>query len=179
MSKLPKHLGGHLNTTHIDESTLDYLIQTFKIKNMYDVGCGPGEMVRLANSKNVQAIGIDGDFTIKYTDIKVILHDFTFGPLIVKPADLAWSCEFLEHVEEKYINNYFSVFKKCRVVCCTFSMSYKGHHHVNVKDQKYWDEKFKINGFTKDLESTNYIRQNSSMKRNFVRETGTVFVNNE
>lgn len=177
MNKLPKHLGGHANITHIDESTLDYLISKFNIRSMCDIGCGPGGMVQLAKSKGLESIGIDGDFTINYTDIKVILHDFTSGPLTIKKLDLAWSCEFLEHVEEQYMDNYFSVFKQCKLVCCTFSTSFGGHHHVNVRNQLYWDEKFKSYGFHKNIESTDYIRKNSSMKRNFMRNTGTIYFN--
>ena len=177
MNKLPKHLGGHANITHLDESTLDYLISSFNLRKMYDVGCGPGGMVKLAQSKNIDSIGIDGDFTLKHRDINVIIHDFTTGPLDLPNADLAWSCEFLEHVDEKYIPNYFSVFKKCKIVFCTFSLSRGGHHHVNVKDQKYWDNVFQSYGFLKDISSTDHIRKNSSMSRNFVRDTGTLFIN--
>lgn len=174
---LPNHLGGHCNITHIDESTLDYLINKFNIKTMYDVGCGPGGMVNLANNKNISAIGIDGDFTLSYNNINVILHDFTSGPIILSNADLAWSCEFLEHVEEKYMDNYFSVFCKCKLVFCTFSTSRGGHHHVNVQNQEYWDNKFKSYGFVKDTESTLEIRKTSTMKRDFVRNTGTIYLN--
>lgn len=177
ISKLPSHLGGHCNITHIDENTLDYLISKFNIKTMYDVGCGPGAMVKLANSKGVKAIGIDGDFTLEYKDIDVILHDFTSGALSLSICDLCWSCEFLEHVAEEYMNNYFAIFKQCKVVCCTFSTSRGGHHHVNVQNQKYWDSKFNEYGFNKDEESTSYIRKHSSMKRDFIRNTGTIYIN--
>lgn len=174
---LPNHLGGHCNTTHIDENTLNYLIQKFCISSMYDVGCGPGGMVNLAKSKGINCVGIDGDFTIKYpSHLNIIIHDFTSGPLNVISADLSWSCEFLEHIEEKYISNFFSVFLKTKVVFCTFSMSSGGHHHVNVKNQSYWDNIFKDYGFSKDLDSTNHIRLNSNMRRNFVRDTGTVYL---
>lgn len=176
---LPKHLGGHRNKTHIDESTLDYLIKHFNIKNMYDIGCGPGGMVKEAAKRSIDAVGIDGDFTLQFPkDLKIMIHDFTKGPLDLDPVDLGWSCEFLEHVEEKYIPNYFSVFKKCRVICCTFSTSKTGYHHVNVKNQEYWDQIFLSYKFNKDIISTDYIRKNSSMKRNFVRLTGTVYINN-
>ena len=49
MQELPDHLGGHLNKTHTDRATLLYLIQNFDIKSFIDVGCGPGDMVYLAN----------------------------------------------------------------------------------------------------------------------------------
>lgn len=178
MKALPEHLGGHENRTHIDEKSLNYLIQRYKIKSMYDVGCGPGGMVKLAKEKGIDVVGIDGDFTITYPEnIKVILHDFTKGPLVCSEKDLSWSCEFLEHVEEKFMDNYFAVFKQTKVVCCTFcNVHGTGHHHVNIQNQEYWDDKFFANGFVKDIESTNYIRENSSMQRDFIRNTGTVYI---
>lgn len=183
MSVLPNHLGGHENRTHLDESTLDYLLDKFDIRSMYDIGCGPGGMVGLALSKNIQVSGIDGDFTIKYPDTiknNIIIHDFTQRPLSLPYRDLSWSCEFLEHVDEKYMNNYFSVFTVTKVVCCTFCDKHgAGHHHVNIKDQNYWDKKFAEFNFSKDEESTKFIRNNSSMIRDFMRQTGTVYINNE
>ena len=178
MSELPKHLGGHENRTHIDEVTLDFLISKFNVKTMYDVGCGPGGMTELASSKGIDATGIDGDFTIKFKEgFQLLLHDFTTGPLFVRPADLAWSVEFLEHVEKKYMKNYFPVFKDCKVVCCTFATNDKGYHHVNVEDQAYWDDQFINRGFMKDNVSTEWIRTHSSMPREFIRNTGTVYIN--
>lgn len=183
MSNLPNHLGGHENRTHIDESTLNYLIEKFNIHSMYDVGCGPGGMVQLAISKGIISDGIDGDFTIEYPHpLKnhIIIHDFTNGPISLPARDLSWSCEFLEHVDEKYINNYFAVFCMTRVVCCTFcDKEGTGHHHVNIKDQTYWDTQFANFNFTKDIESTKFIRNHSSMSRDFIKKTGTVYINNE
>lgn len=178
MKQLPKHLGGHANITHKDESTLHFLISNFNIKSFCDVGCGPGGMVTMAESKGLKSIGIDGDFTLNYPSQSIIIvHDFTTGPLEVRGQDLCWCCEFLEHVEEKYMDNYFSVFKNSKYVFCTFSLSRGGHHHVNVKDQQYWDEEFRKRHFIKDIESTEKIRQISSMSRDFVRLTGTLYIN--
>lgn len=177
---LPKHLGGHYNITHIDDGALTYLVNKFNIKTMYDIGCGPGGMVSLAKSKGIDSTGIDGDFTIQYpTDLQIIIHDFTTGPLLLPLSDLGWSCEFLEHVAEKYMDHYFSVFSVCKIICCTFATIYskKGHHHVNLKNQKYWDNKFLEYGFVKDIDSTNDIKKYSTMQRNFIRNTGTIYIN--
>jgi hypothetical protein len=178
MRKLPNHLGGHKNITHIDSNTLIYLKNKYNILSMYDLGCGPGGMLVEAQKLGINSAGIDGDFTIKYPKgIKIYLHDFTKGRLFLPKVDLVWCCEFLEHVAEEFVCNYFEVLQKSRVVCCTFSTTTKGHNHVNVKNQEYWDDQFMIHGFNKDIESTNYIRKNSSMRRDFIRNTGTVYIN--
>jgi SAM-dependent methyltransferase len=180
MKQLPKHLGGHENRTHTDRSTLEYLKNTFNIKTMYDIGCGPGGMLSLAKQMNIDAIGIDGDFTLRHPkELQIVLHDFTVGPLECETKDLSWSCEFLEHVEEKFMDNYFSVFEKTKIVCCTFcNVPGKGHHHVNVQNQEYWDKKFLQRGFIKSVEHTNKIRLISSMDRDFIRNTGTIYLQN-
>lgn len=173
---LPNHLGGHAWVTHIDGPVIKHLARRFSVKRMYDVGCGPGWMLREASKHGIEAVGIDGDFTLDFPEgTNVIIHDFTSGPLEVIDADLCWTCEFLEHVHERYVNNYFSVFNKCNVVFCTFSVSKKGHHHVNVKGQEYWDHIFASQGFKKDIDETNVVRKISGMKRDFVRNTGTVY----
>ena len=101
-SDVPEHLGGHQGRSHTDEGTLDYLINTFDIQSMIDIGQGPGAMVQLARNKGLESIGVDGDPTVQ-CDIR---HDFTTGPLkIGDPFDLAWSVEFLEHVYEQYLFN--------------------------------------------------------------------------
>lgn len=176
MVNLPLHLGGHFNITHIDENVLDYLIRTFNINGMYDVGCGPGGMVKLAMQKGLNAVGIDGDFTIVFpSSLNIIIHDFSISSLDLQTNDLAWCCEFLEHVNEKFIDNYFSVFNVCRVIFCTFSTTQVGYHHVNVRSQEYWNNVFKERGFILDETCSLEARKISSMKRNFVRETGSIY----
>tara|TARA_R110000787_G_scaffold190894_3_gene302338 strand:+ start:399 stop:938 length:540 start_codon:yes stop_codon:yes gene_type:complete len=174
--KLENHLGGHCNVTHIDINAIQLLKDKYNIKTMYDLGCGPGGMVIAAQHAGINCVGIDGDYTLKYPiGVNVILHDFTKGKPDVEPRDACWSCEFLEHVEEKYLDNIFEVFKKCSVVFCTASMAPGGHHHVNLKDCDYWISQFTNRGFTYNKDMTAQLRSKSSMHRDFVRDTGMVF----
>jgi hypothetical protein len=170
------HLGGHQNITHLDEHTLEYLVKKYSVKTAYDLGCGPGGMVNIMIKKNIDCVGIDGDLSIQYT-FPHIIHDFTTGPLSVQPRDFCWSVEFLEHVEEKYMDNYFAVFKQCKVIMTTASQKFSGHHHVNVRLMNYWVDEFSKRGFSLNEKDTLYIRNHSSMKRNFVSQTGMVFNN--
>lgn len=170
------HLGGHNNITHLDENTLDYLINKYNIKTAYDLGCGPGGMVKMMLSKNIDCVGIDGDTNINY-DFPHIIHDFTIGPLKVDVRDFCWSVEFVEHVEEKHMDNYFSVFSSCKVVMITASQQFSGHHHVNVKLMTYWVKQFETRGFVLNEADTLYIRNKSSMKRDFIKTTGMIFNN--
>lgn len=175
MIKLPAHLGGHANITHIDEKVLEYVLTKFSIKKFLDIGCGPGGMVELAVKKGLYAVGIDGDFTLKNNNI--IIHDFTKGKIILDQTfDLGWSVEFLEHVSEKYIENYIEAFNKCEYIIITHALPGKGgHHHVNCRVPEYWINLFKQNNYNLLVDETKIIREISSMKREFMKNTGLFF----
>lgn len=183
MTNLPEHLGGHLNKTHNDRGTLKFLADTYGIKSMLDIGCGPGGMVDLARCRGIDAYGVDGDFTLKYPDdLKpyIILKDLTEGPaaLPLDEFDLGWSVEFLEHVEEEYQDNYMQAFKACKYVIATAAPpGYPGHHHVNCRDQEYWHGVFDKYGFDYDDEVTQRIRtKESTMQKPFMQTTGMMFI---
>ena len=80
-ASLPEHLGGHMNMVHTDRATLLYLQEKYNINSMVDVGCGPGDMVMIAKDRGINAMGIDGDFTLqdmwKARELPIVLHDFT------------------------------------------------------------------------------------------------------
>jgi hypothetical protein len=175
---LPPHLGGHQGVTHVDEGTLLYLRDKLKVSSMIDIGCGPGGQVMLAQSMGIDSVGLDGDFQLEYPEgIEVILQDLTKGTGEITPVDLAWCVEFLEHIDEEYLYNVFDIFRQCDLVFCTHAPPGKdGVHHVNCQSEEYWIRLFNQNGFSYDIESTRELRKVSTMKREFVRETGKLFV---
>lgn len=177
---LPSHLGGHLNKTHNDRGTLTFLINEYKIKSFLDIGCGPGGMVSLAGMRGLEAVGIDGDWEVpKEKDTNIVIHDFTTGPCLTTKAsfDLGWSVEFLEHVDEKYQDNYMQAFARCKLVVCTAAgPGAPGHHHVNCQPQEYWYKVFDKYGFDYDDAVTQRIRtQESTMQKPFMQRTGMFF----
>ncbi len=170
------HLGGHQNVTHIDVGCLNYLHDKHNIRSMLDIGCGPGGMEEVANSLGILWLGIDGDPSVT----PPILHDFTKGKvphtIHLGTYDLGWSTEFLEHVEEKYMDNYMAAFQRCKLIVCTAAPpGKKGWHHVNCQDAAYWIRKFDEYGFSYDQEEVNNIRKSSTMKREFVRKHSMLF----
>jgi len=173
---IKKHLGGHRGRSHIDEITLDYLVDKYNIKTMVDVGCGPGKQVELAIAKGLKAEGIDGDPDLDiYNKSYYIKHDYTESPLKTKKYDLCWSVEFLEHVEEKYIPNFFETIIQCKIACVTFALPGKGgYHHVNCQTQDYWIKVFHQYGFQFNEKETSIIRKNSKLR--FIRNTGCLFI---
>lgn len=179
--ELPNHLGGHAFVTHTDEGALKYLKDRIGVSSMIDVGCGPGAMVDLATEKfKIEACGIDGDILVERKS-PCLIHDFQEGPPKGVDSwyfDLAWCVEFVEHVEQKYEENFAEVFRSCMYVAMTGAPPGKGgHHHVNCQDQFYWIGRMDDWGFDLSIELTRGLRDNSTMVREFVRENGLVFVN--
>lgn len=173
-----RHLGGHEMKTHIDQGVLDFALQHFNIKTMIDIGCGPGGMVELARELGIDSYGIDGDFRLerKYPE-KYYLQDFTKDKAnIDKTFDLAYSCEFVEHVREEYVPNFMDTFTKATHVIMTFAPEgTPGHHHVNCRNEEYWINVFTNYGFIFDKDITTSVRNSSTMERDFIRHNGLYF----
>jgi len=186
---LPQHLGGHKNKTHLDEGALNHMIKMLNVKSMLDIGCGPGGMVELAHSKGLRTTGIDGDFEVKRSKVAnrlIEIHDYTVGPSNINESfDLAWSCEFVEHVHEEFVPNFMQDFKRANFVIMTYAPpGTPGHHHVNCQTDAYWKDIFTQYGFQYDANMTRQIKEVSTMGRikngkiwkDFIKQTGMCFV---
>ena len=178
-TKLPPHLGGHDNITHVDEGSLTLLRDEMGVRTVLDVGCGPGGQVLVARGLGIEAMGIDGDWRLCTYLPGLIVHDYTTGPYVPNcPWDEAWCVEMLEHLEERFLDNVFSTFRRCGLVVMTHALPGKGGtHHVNCRTPEYWRWQFETRGFKYHDALTTKLRECSTMKREFMRTTGMVFVN--
>jgi len=172
------YLGGHLNITNIDTPLLIAVKETFNIKSMLDIGCGPGGMKAIANKNDIDWYGVDGDPAVIEDTEYSLVHDFTLGKAnIDRQFDLIWCTEFLEHVEEKYIPNYMPLFKLGKVVVVTAAPpGWPGFHHVNCREESYWIDVFKKYGFKYSKETTNDFKNLSKMRKGFFKRAGMVFI---
>lgn len=163
------HLGGYIRSTaeypNGDPATYcpalwDWLCEKYKPEKVFDVGCGEGHAVRYFSEKpGVFAIGIDGCQEVLQTKVKeicLLLHDYTEGPLPVSvlmpeftgTLDLIWCCEFVEHIEEKYAENFLQTFDLAKVVAMTHAFpGQPGHHHCNCQPPDYWIDLMAKRGF--------------------------------
>lgn len=179
---LPEHLGGHENETHLDEGALNYAIETFGIKSMLDIGCGPAGMVELAHNKGLEVLGVDGDFNVKRPDSvkdKIVIHDYYTGPYIPpKQFDLGWSVEFVEHIDWFKMQNFLETFQHCKYIIMTHALpGQPGHHHVNCQVAEYWWGAMNAFGFELLVNESNEMRRKSTMSARYVRQQGYLFKN--
>jgi SAM-dependent methyltransferase len=172
---LPGHLGGHFGNVNKDWPTLRYLMQRYGCRTFLDVGCGPGGMLDEAQASGMEATGIDGDWHLARADGRIIAHDYTSGPLRLAPFDLVWCTEFVEHVDERFVDNFLTTFDSGRVLFLTAAPpGFPGHHHVNCQPESYWIDRLAQRGWAQDIEATQWVRANGGHV--FTTRQGLVFV---
>lgn len=182
MSDKP-HLGGSYpidpNTYMVD--VFGYLLVRHEIKSVLDIGCGYGATMKWFSENGLcRVVGIEGwEDAIAGSEVRdrIIKHDFTDGICPVSEEfDLAWSAEFLEHVDSRYIHNYMRSFQCCRMAVITHAEpGQPGHHHVNCQSDDYWIDVFSRHGFRHNHDETSLLRRTDRWHAGWGRRTLMVF----
>ena len=181
---MSEHLGGAYPqgdaNTHMPD-VWGYLLVKYEIKQVLDVGCGFGHALRWFKDVGLcNVVGIEGwDEAIRGSLVPeaVVQHDFTKGPApIGTPFDLAWSAEFLEHVDEKFLPHVMPAFRLARYAVVTHGEPGQiGHHHVNCQTTDYWVAKFAEHGFEHLADETVRLRRTDRWRAVWGRRTLTMF----
>lgn len=142
----------------------DNIIEQKNVKSVIDIGCGGGYSLRYFLEKGLDGIGIEGlDVAKEVSPVRnnIHIHDYTFHPYIPsKRYDLAWCCEFVEHVEEKYVSNFIQTMIMCNFVAMTHAIpGQNGFHHVNEQPAEYWINKLSRYGFVYDQEYSKQLKE--------------------
>jgi SAM-dependent methyltransferase len=152
----PSHLGGFHAAG--DPATWfpdlwTWLVREQGVSSVIDVGCGAGHSLRYFADLGCRVIGVDG---VPQDDPRIIEWDYTRGLLHSDDEfDLAWCCEFVEHVPEPYISGFLETFQAARTVLLTHAEpGQPGHHHVNCQPSGYWIDKLERAGFMFDGDLT-------------------------
>lgn len=158
--------------------TWELIIKEKNITSIIDVGCGEGHHSKWFLEKGLDVLSIDGSelaFNNASEEVKknFVIWDYTQGPYISsKKYKLGWAVEFVEHIEEKYISNFISTFKKCKYIAMTHALPGQGgYHHVNEQDRHYWIKKMYEYGFDLDDGYTQHIKDTGDgeyVKRTFL-----------
>lgn len=162
------HLGGYLRAStsmpgfrHGDPQTWEpkvwkWAVDTFAADSVLDVGCGEAHSTKFFRDLGCRVLGVDGSLQAKESSLvpdRHVRHDFVDGPFIPEQGyDLVWSCEFVEHVEERFLGHFLATFAAARkAVLMTFaSTGQPGWHHVNCQGVGYWIERIQRLGFRFD-----------------------------
>lgn len=155
------HLGGNFaggdpGTSYPDD-LWPWLVKTFDVRTMVDVGCGTGETLRWFQEHVVYGFGVEGlAWNVNRGPHNVIRHDFHDGPLLLAPADLIWCADVAEHIAEEHVDNLLQTLRRCRVLamCQGTDENEDGWHHVNNKPEAYWVEKLAGVGMIEDVAMT-------------------------
>lgn len=181
------HLGGYIyggDPWTYCPTLWQFLIDDLAVKSVLDVGCGDGQAVKFfRDQRGVQAIGIDG---VEQEPEWIFTHDFTTGPIgtAALDYDLVWSCEFVEHVEERYLPNFVETFKRGKLVLMTHAFPGQGGwHHVNCREADYWVGVMAGAGYAFDPALTEVARELAAKEppgeSNHFARSGLAFVRNE
>lgn len=150
-----------------------WLVTTVGVRSVIDVGCGEARALREFGRLGCLVRGVDGIAGREFVDE----HDYTTGPWVPdRRYDLAWSCEFVEHVEPSYIGNFFATFEAAELLLMTHATPGQGgHHHVNCQPSSYWIERLEARGFEYDPWLTIACRElarHNPEPRNYFSRTG-------
>jgi SAM-dependent methyltransferase len=183
------HLGGYIAggdpATYFPD-LWDWLVFARGVKSVIDVGCGEGRAARYFADAGCDVIGIDGVWQLS-ENWRFYMHDYTKGPWPTEvrgnrmegATDLVWSCEFVEHVEERYVPNFLTTFQMASTVLMTHAgPGQPGHHHVNCQPAAYWIGALAAAGFLYDDELTSEARARAALNRhpsNHFTRSGLVF----
>jgi SAM-dependent methyltransferase len=175
------HLGGYLvggDPDTIYPELWDWLVETWEVKSVIDVGCGDGQALKYFAHRGCKyVLGVEGT---SQADSMIVRHDYNTGPYVPDfHFDLAWSCEFVEHVEEQYVPNFMATFQAARFAMITHAEpGQPGWHHVNCKSADYWKGVFAAHGFEFDDSLTGMSRAVASANTrvfNHYRRSGLAF----
>ena len=150
------------------------------VKTILDVGCGLGLSTDYFLRQGMEARCLEGStealrgqawspYLQKYKP--TALHDFSVGPPQTLPEtffDMAWSAEFLEHIERKYVVNVMAAFSRAHLVFVTYGEPGQGgFHHVNLQRAPWWIKKFEEYDFE-------YLEEFTKLAKLFTKQTSPV-----
>jgi SAM-dependent methyltransferase len=191
------HLGGYISARHADSKKQgmehgdhatwyphlwDWVHEELGVRSVLDVGCGEGHSAAYFHGMGCRVLGIDGSERAKKDSFLPefhLQHDYVDGPLVPdKPFDMVWCCEFVEHVEERFTQNFLATFASAtKYIFMTFATPRQpGWHHVNCQHREYWVNKIERLGYCYDEQLTRKARE---ISHGHFSRSGLVFVRNE
>jgi len=161
-----------------DEPLCNSIISLVKnyAKTIIDIGCGNGAYTNHFIKNGFECSGFDGNpFTPELTNNTCQIKDFSQFVDVGK-FDVVLSLEVAEHIPNKHEQIFID--NLCRVAKNNIIMSWAvegqgGIGHINCKNNDYVINEFKKRGYTYNVESSNFLRENSTVS--WFKDTIMVF----
>jgi len=161
------HLGGfngNIDAGGLSPALFRHMIEDLGVHSFLDIGCGRGFSTSWFSMHGADVLCVEGSHDAVEKSVlpdpsnQVVEHDFSRGPWWPeKTYDVAWSVEFLEHVNVQYHYNYVTALRKAALIFVT-SSSGAGWHHVEVHKSDWWIQKYESYGFKYDDKLTQRVK---------------------
>lgn len=149
-----------------------WALAEFGVQSVIDVGCGAGKALDWFEENGCEVFGVDG---LPPDDPRIVEHDYTLGPYVPeRDFDLAWSCEFVEHISQEFIPNFLATFRSARYLMMTHGLHWQGgHHHCNLQRPGYWIDRIQEAGF--ELLARLTIESRDLTLQHYWKHSGLIF----
>lgn len=149
------HLGGYIHggdSWNYAPEVWEHMVHVRGVLSVIDVGCGEGHSTRWFQSMGCTVLGVEGGAKAHAEaslHAPTLLHDYTTGPCPIEDQyDLAWCCEFVEHLEEQFLENFLKTFDHADTILMTHAViGQPGFHHVNCQPMEYWRDRIEPRGY--------------------------------
>ena len=160
------HLGGNIregDSWGWSPLAWEYVLKKYDIKHMTDVGSGMGHVPKWFSDHGVGVTAIDGlEENAKEAIYPTILHDIIEGPFI-RPTDLVFCVEVVEHIEERYLDNLLTTLCQGEFILMTHGVpGQPGWHHVNCQTSEYWIDHLDKRGYILSRKDSAVIQELAS-----------------
>ena len=170
-----------MSVTHTDVGALEFL-EAKGAFSLLDVGCGPGGQVQEAMNRGWSAFGIDVDVSLLSCvqgkgPPNVAIIDLAAQPVIFhRKFHVVWSVEVAEHIPEQFEENYITTLvENCKEYLVMTASNIPMPLHFNCKPKEHWIAQIEKQGLTYNEGLLRQLLESSTMKREFLRDTGMVF----
>jgi hypothetical protein len=137
-------------------------------EELYDLGCGKGDYVKMFNHNGIKAIGFDGNPNTKKFCKNCEIHDLT-KPLPKIPTKFVMSLEVAEHIPKDKEYLYIKTVNEavCENGYLIISWAYPGqggYGHFNELDNAYCKKLFLSLGYENKEDYEKYLRYKCKLK---------------
>lgn len=130
------------------------IIKRFNPKSVVDFGAATGLYLTqfTCPKKGIDNSEVAFDDQVRMVDKDILVKGDLTKILDLEPYDLGLCIEVLEHIEEKYAEQFIENMVNCSNtwVVTAAQPGQAGLNHVSCHPQKYWESKFQVFGFYRD-----------------------------